>query len=69
MFNDGTHLKFVNNPQSNSEIVENVSPKCEEYFRKKFSIRQHGTPGINNNIGNEYLSECELPQYSKQKFI
>ena len=26
-FNDGTHIKFINNPNSKDEIYENVSPK------------------------------------------
>lgn len=60
MFNDGTKLKFVNNPNSPNEIRENVSPKCEEYFRKKFSIISHGTPGIKNIKGNNSGAEfCE----------
>jgi hypothetical protein len=49
-FNDGTHIKFVNNPKNKTKIRSKVHPDCEGYFRDKFSIRTHGTPGINNNF-------------------
>ena len=49
-FNDGTHIKFVNNPKNKTKIRSKVHPDCEGYFRDKFSIRKHGTPGINNNF-------------------
>ena len=67
-FNDGTHIRFVNNPQSNTDIRKEVSPNCEGYFRKKFSIAAHGTPGINDseNKGNENNGDmCEQNNYSK----
>ena len=47
-FNDGTHIKFVNNPKSPSKVVKNVPPKCEGYWRNKFEVKQHGTPGVGN---------------------
>ena len=64
-FNDGTHIRFVNNPQSDSDIRSDVSPNCEGYFRKKFSIVSHATPGINNNGNNTELDDiCESNNYS-----
>ena len=65
--NDGTHIKFVNNPNSDTEIRENVHPDCEGYFRSKFSIRTHGTPGISssNSHSNSSLGEkCENENHS-----
>lgn len=47
-FNDGTYIKFLNNPNSNTEIQQNVNPNCEGYYRDKFNIKQHRTPGINS---------------------
>lgn len=46
-FNDGTYIKFVNNPSSPDSVRKNIYPECEGYFRDKFSIKPHGTPGIN----------------------
>ena len=64
-FNDGTHIKFVNNPNSKTDIRSNVSPKCEGYFRNKFSIRKHGTPGISNVSSNNLSTICETSEYSR----
>ena len=52
-FNDGTHIKFINNPYKNN-IVKNVSPKCEGYFRNKFNVESHGTPGVKNKKLTNY---------------
>ena len=71
-FNDGTHIRFVNNPQSSTDIRKDVSPNCEGYFRKKFSIIGHRTPGITNNVNkagdgdeNNTNDICENNNYSK----
>ena len=61
-FKDGTHIRFVNNPKSNTHIVKDISPKCEGYFKDKFSIKSHLTPGIaqNHSVKSKYLSKiCE----------
>lgn len=62
-FNDGTHIKFVNNP-NNNEIVENIPSNCEGYFRNKFSISTHGTPGVDeiehDNDGCQSISTTYL---------
>ena len=64
-FNDGTHIKFVNNPKNKTKIRSKVHPDCEGYFRDKFSIRKHGTPGINNlNSKNNKGKICEDSNYS-----
>ena len=66
-FNDGTHIKFVNNPKNKTKIRSKVHPDCEGYFRDKFSIRKHGTPGINNNFsGSNFLKGtlCEDANHS-----
>lgn len=65
--NDGTHIKFVNNPNSETDIRKNVHPDCEGHFRSKFSIRTHGTPGISesNSYSNSSLGEtCENESHS-----
>ena len=58
MFNDGTKIKFINNPNSkNPEIINNVKSKdCEEFVRKKLNINKHGTPGI--KPGYENYKKC-----------
>ena len=48
-YKDGTRIKFINNPRSVSEIVEEVSPDCEGNFRDKFKVGKHLTPGIDSN--------------------
>ena len=58
-FNDGTHIKFVNNPNSHNEIRKNISPDCEGYFRDKFSIISHKTPGILNSNQNEIQTQTQ----------
>tara|TARA_Y100000389_G_scaffold203258_1_gene251103 strand:+ start:4394 stop:5149 length:756 start_codon:yes stop_codon:yes gene_type:complete len=44
-FKDGTKIKFINNP-NNDKIASNVSPLKEEYYRRKFNIYSHRTPGV-----------------------
>lgn len=71
-FNDGTHIKFVNNPKNKTKIRSKVHSDCEGYFRDKFSIRKHGTPGINNNFSslNSHKGKiCEELTHSKLKYI
>lgn len=67
-FKDGTHIKFVNNPNSEKEIRTNVSPKCEGYFRDKFNIQKHATPGILKHK-KELKKQCEKKRHSKLKKI
>ena len=56
-FNDGTHIKFVNDPSPNSnKVVKKVSPRCEGYWRDYFDVEAHGTPGVNTPTSNEYNS-------------
>jgi len=67
-FNDGTHIRFVNNPQSDTDIRKDVSPNCEGHFRKKFSIIGHRTPGITNSVDegeNNMNNTCDRNNYSK----
>ena len=59
-FNDGTHIKFVNNPKSSTDAAFNPSPNCEGYFRQKFDVSSHGTPGINKVSGVNNSCSSEL---------
>ena len=71
-FNDGTHIKFVNNPNSKTNIRSKVHNDCEGYFRDKFNIRKHGTPGINNKFSKSKYHKgniCENSSHSKLKKI
>ena len=45
-FNDGTKIDFINNPNHPNKIRKNVHSDCEGYFRRKFSVGAHGTPGV-----------------------
>jgi hypothetical protein len=29
-------------------VVKNVPPKCEGYWRDRFDVNRHGTPGVGN---------------------
>ena len=44
-----TTIKFINNPNSKSDLVSDVSTKCEGYFRDKFNVSKHLTPGVKKN--------------------
>lgn len=59
-FNDGTHIKFINN---NGIIIHNFdNPECENYIVNKYNFYKHTTPGvtlrekINNNKCNNFKS-------------
>tara|TARA_B110001469_G_C9647729_1_gene328448 strand:+ start:4804 stop:5553 length:750 start_codon:yes stop_codon:yes gene_type:complete len=57
-----TNIKFINNPNSTSDIVTNVYNKCEGYFRDKFYVSKHLTPGVKKNkiVYNSKMKElCE----------
>ena len=43
---DGTSIKFINNPKSNEEISYRPNIDSEKGYRKLFKIRGHGTPGV-----------------------
>lgn len=46
IFNDGTHLKFINDPSSN-KIASNSSGLNEKKYKLRYGIQSHRTPGIN----------------------
>ena len=68
-FNDGTKIKFVNNPGSLTDIRENVSPQCEGYFKNKYDIRSHLTPGVNSVTKNKKTSFCKKDGIRKNIFL
>lgn len=43
-FNDGTHIKFINNPKNQKAVNK---PKSETFYKNIFNIMSHRTPGIN----------------------
>jgi hypothetical protein len=43
---DGTNIKFINNPKSNEEIGYLPNIDSEKGYRKLFNIPGHGTPGV-----------------------
>ena len=57
-FNDGTHIKFLNDPNSENDVLTNIPRKvaCEEYARKSLEITAHGTPGVNSANGDSCTS-------------
>ena len=61
-YNDGTHIKFINDPTSDTRIAKKPSNACEKHFRSKFSVRKHGTPGIEHI----HTGECD---HNKAKTI
>jgi len=58
-FPGDTKIKFINNPQSKKEIRSAVPNKCEEYFREKYSVQEHETPGVYNKNKKINRTECE----------
>ena len=57
-----TNIKFINNPNSTSDLVADVSNQCEGYFRDKFNVYKHLTPGVKKNktVYNSKMKElCE----------
>lgn len=44
-FNDGTYIKFINNPNTN-EVAYNPKSKNEGKYKNRFNIYSHRTPGI-----------------------
>ena len=52
-FNDGTHIKFINDLNSKSDILVNIPKKesCEEWARKSLEINSHKTPGVYESNG------------------
>lgn len=56
MFNDGTHIKFINNPGSKTDIVKKPSNNCEGHYKRDFNVRSHLTPGVPNS-GNSGCTE------------
>lgn len=68
-FNDGTHIKFINNPNSKTNIRSKVHHDCEGYFRDKFNIRKHGTPGINNNFSKSKYHKGNICENIKHSIL
>lgn len=61
-YNDGTYVAFVNNPNAveGIQIAEGAPPECEPYFRDKFNIIPHGTPGVKKLKNKKKLKKmCE----------
>ena len=44
-FNDGTHIKFINN---NGTIIYNLLSECEKNIVEKYNFYKHMTPGVTN---------------------
>ena len=68
-FGDDTNIAFINNPFDDTEIVVDVPYECEGYFRDKFKVRQHGTPGVasaSSQIPDNIITKCER-HYTKNK--
>ena len=66
MFNDGTKIKFMNNPNTDNEVIYNInSKKCEEHIRNELNINRHGTPGI--KPGYEDEKKCNFSIYENTK--
>lgn len=63
-FNDGTHIKFLNNNKHKNQILTNIPKKaaCEEYARQALNINSHNTPGIiaANGDNHETCSAKEI---------
>ena len=68
MFNDGTKIKFINNPNVDNEVIYNINSKeCEEHIRNKLNINKHSTPGIKPGYENE--KKCNFSIYENTKKI
>jgi hypothetical protein len=45
-FNDGTHIKFINDNRNNYYYNQLQKNSCEQNIKKKIGYKQHHTPGI-----------------------
>ena len=64
-----TEIKFINKPQSKKEIRTSVPNKCEEYFREKYSVQEHGTPGVYHKKKGTKLNKSKCEKQSKLKIV
>jgi hypothetical protein len=48
-FNDGTHIKFINNNDKTKYYTDISKSNCESTIKSKISYTSHNTPGINKN--------------------
>lgn len=68
-FPGDTKIKFINKPQSKNEIRTSVPNKCEEYFRKKYSVQEHGTPGVYHKKKINKINKNRCEKLSKLKIV
>ena len=68
-FPGDTKIKFINKPQSKKEIRTEVPNRCEEYFRKKYSVQEHGTPGVYNKKKINKINKNRCEKLSKLKIV
>jgi hypothetical protein len=52
-FDDGTKIKFINNPRKNQVAINIPNKNCEKYTRNFMSVSTHGTPGVVSKNGGE----------------
>ena len=68
-FPGDTKIKFINKPQSKKEIRTEVPNGCEEYFRRKYSVQKHGTPGVYHKKKGTKLNKSKCEKQSKLKIV
>ena len=66
-FDDGTHIKFLNDMNNDKEVLVNIPNKvgCEDYARNLLNIKSHGTPGIYKADG-EVCSKTEIDSIKRK---
>ena len=52
MFDDGTHIKFVND-KKNKYLIYGFDNSCEKNLIKVLNYYEHNTPGVKNNGSNK----------------
>ena len=52
MFDDGTHIKFVND-KKNKYLIYGFDNNCEKNLIKVLNYYEHNTPGVKNNGSNK----------------
>ncbi len=59
-FNDGTHIKFINNKGT---IIYNLLSECEKNIVEKYKFFKHMTPGVNNN-NKDISRNCQYSSFN-----
>lgn len=62
IFNDGTHIKFIN-AHDNNYLIYDFDTACEQYLLTDLGYTSHLTPGVGKNKNNNARVNCNYKKY------